>query len=80
MAQANERLVAHMKRTSAKGYPVKGQAQVQGTISGDFTSGLRFGDQALGLAVEASNLSLQERGLVQASPGCCKTTVRTITS
>jgi hypothetical protein len=82
MAQANERLVAHMKRTSAKRYPVKGQvqAQVQGTISGDLTSGLRFVDQALRLAVQASNLSLQERGLVQAPPGCCNTTLRTISS
>jgi hypothetical protein len=56
---------------------VKGQVQVQvqGTIRGDLTSGLRFVDQAFGLAVQASNLSLQERGPVQASPGRCNTTL-----
>jgi hypothetical protein len=56
---------------------VKGQVQVQvqGTIRGDLTSGLRFVDQALRLAVQASNLSLQERGLNKAAPGCCNTTL-----
>jgi hypothetical protein len=67
------------QRVPGKGQ-VQVQVQVQGTIRGDLTSGLRFVDQALGLAVQASNLSLQERGLVQAPPGCCNTALRTISS